>query len=321
MRRQGKTIIFITHKLKETLDVADRITILRGGASVALLKASETSPEELARIMVGRDVVFEIEKTACEQGETVLSVENVRLLPNAQATVSFEVHAGEIFGIAGVEGNGQQQLEEMIMGISHSKTGKLLYKDKDLTELSPRARRNLHFAYIPSDRLKQALLSSLSLQDNYLLGNQFDTQYVQKGFVKSRFLKSSTQHMMKEFDVRAVDTLQKAGSLSGGNQQKFVLSREVGKKPPFVLACQPVRGLDIGAIKYIHNVLLRLRSEGVALLLISAELSDIFQLSDTIAVLYKGELMDIRKAEEFDNESISLLMAGRKGEPKHGEQA
>ena len=317
MRKQGKTIIFITHKLKETLDVADRITILRQGASVALLNASEASPEELARIMVGRDIALEIEKTACEQGETVLKIENVRLLPNAQSTVSFEVHAGEIFGIAGVEGNGQQQLEEIIMGLTQSKSGRLLYKDKDLTKLPPRARRNLRFAYIPSDRLKQALLSKLSLQDNYLLGNQFDPQYVRKGFVKSRFLKSCTQRMMQEFDVRAVDTLQKAGSLSGGNQQKFVLSREVGKEPPFVLACQPVRGLDIGAIKYIHSLLLKLRSEGVAVLLISAELSDIFQLSDTIAVLYKGELMDIRKAEEFDNESISLLMAGRKGEVRH----
>lgn len=319
MRAQGKTIIFITHKLKETLDVADRITVLRGGKSVALLDAGQASPEELARLMVGRDIVLEIEKPACEQGGAVLCVQDVRLLPNAQATVSFSVHAGEIFGIAGVEGNGQQQLEELIMGICRSRTGKLVYNGVDLMGLPPRARRDLHFAYIPSDRLKQALLCGFSLQDNYLLGNQYDAQYVRRGIVQKKHLKSCTQRMMQEFDVRAVDTLQSAGSLSGGNQQKFVLAREVGKAPPFVLACQPVRGLDIGAIKYIHSVLLRLRSEGAAILLISAELSDIFQLSDTIGVLYKGEMMDIRRAEEYDTETISLLMAGRKGELPHAQ--
>jgi ABC-type uncharacterized transport system ATPase subunit len=319
MRAQGKTIIFITHKLKETLDVADHITILRGGKSVALFEAAQATSEELARLMVGRDIVFEIEKTACEQGDVVLRVEDVRLLPNAQTTVSFDLHAGEIFGIAGVEGNGQQQLEEIIMGIGRSKTGKLLYNGTDLMDLPPRARRAFRFAYIPSDRLKQALLCGFSLEDNYLLGNQYDSQYVHHGIVKKKHLKTCTQRMMQEFDVRAVDTQQSAGSLSGGNQQKFVLAREVGKTPPFVLACQPVRGLDIGAIKYIHTVLLKLRSEGAAILLISAELSDIFQLSDTIGVLYKGEMMDIRKAEDFDIQTISLLMAGKKGEEKRAE--
>jgi len=321
MRTQGKTIIFITHKLKETLDVADRITILRGGKSVALLGAAQASPEELARLMVGRDIAFEIEKPPRGQGDVVLRVEDVRLLPNAQATVTFDVHAGEIFGIAGVEGNGQQQLEEIIMGIGRSRTGKLLYRNADLMEVPPRARRDLHFAYIPSDRLKQALLSGFSLEDNYLLGNQYDAQYVRRGIVQKRYLKTCTQRMMREFDVRAVDSLQSAGSLSGGNQQKFVLAREVGKDPPFVLACQPVRGLDIGAIRYIHSVLLRLRGEGAAILLISAELTDIFQLSDTVGVLYKGEMMDIRKAEDFDTQTISLLMAGKKGEEPHAVQA
>ena len=312
MRTQGKTIIFITHKLKETLDVADRITILRGGKSVALLSAASATPEQLARLMVGHDVVFEIEKPARAQGDVVLRVEDVRLLQNAQSTVSFEVHAGEIFGIAGVEGNGQQQLEEIIMGLTRTKGGRIFYQKTNLLELSLRARRKLRFAYIPSDRLKQALLSHVSLQENFLLGNQYDPQYVRRGLIQKKALRENTLRMMREFDVRAVSAQQSAGSLSGGNQQKFVLAREVSKQPQFVLACQPVRGLDIGAIKYVHNVLIRLRSEGAAILLISAELSDIFQLSDTIGVLYKGELMDVRKAGAFDNESISLLMAGRK---------
>ena len=312
MRTQGKTIIFITHKLKETMEVADRITILRAGKSVALLDTAETCPNELARQMVGHDVTFEVEKPVVQAGGAVLRVQDVRLLPNAQSAVSFEVKAGEIFGIAGVEGNGQQQLEEIVMGLCRSKTGKLLYQETDLMNKPPKARRDLNFAYIPSDRLKQAILSGFSLQENYLLGNQYDGQYVRRGLIRKQHLKACTERMMKEFDVRAVDAQQSAGSLSGGNQQKFVLAREVGKAPPFVLACQPVRGLDIGAIKYIHSVLLRLRSEGAAILLISAELSDIFQLSDTIGVLYKGELMDVRKAEEYDTQTISLLMAGRK---------
>ena len=312
MRAQGKTLIFNTHKLKETLEVADRITILRGGKSVALLNAASATPEELARLMVGHDVTFEIEKPTCPQGDVVLRVEDVRLLPNAQSTVSFEVHAGEIFGIAGVEGNGQQQLEQIIMGLRKPKSGRIFYQKTNLLELSNRARRKLKFAYIPSDRLKQAILSHASLNENFLLGNQYDPQYVRRGLILTKPLRENTAKMMKQFDVRATSAQQEAGSLSGGNQQKFVLAREVGKNPRFVLACQPVRGLDIGAIQYIHSVLLKLRSEGAAILLISAELSDIFQLSDTVGVLYKGELMDIRKTEAFDNESISLLMAGRK---------
>ncbi len=312
MRTQGKTIIFITHKLKETLDVADRITILRGGQSVALLQASTATPEALARMMVGHDVTFEIEKTDCSQGDAILRVEDVRLLPNAQSTVSFEVHAGEIFGIAGVEGNGQQQLEQIIMGLLRPKCGRILYQKTNLLELSLRARRKLRIAYIPSDRLKQALLAHVSLQENFLLGNQFDPSFVRRGLIQKKNLLTRTVQMMQQFDVRATSAQQQAGSLSGGNQQKFVLAREVSKNPQFVLACQPVRGLDIGAIKYIHSVLLKLRGEGAAILLISAELSDIFQLSDTVGVLYKGELMDVRKAEAFNNESISLLMAGRK---------
>jgi len=317
MRSQGKTIIFITHKLKETLEVADRITILRGGKFVALLDAASATPELLARLMVGHDVVFEIEKESWKKGDVILEIEDVRLLPNAQTTVSFSVHAGEIFGIAGVEGNGQQQLEQIIMGLVRPKSGRIFYQKTNLLELSHRARRQLRFAYIPSDRLKQALLSRVSLQENFLLGNQYDPMYVRHGFIQTKPLRESTTRMMKQFDVRATSAQQEAGSLSGGNQQKFVLAREVSKNPQFVLACQPVRGLDIGAIKYIHSVLLKLRSEGAAILLISAELSDIFQLSDTVGVLYKGELMDIRRTEGFDNESISLLMAGRKEEPRN----
>lgn len=312
MKRQGKTIIFITHKLGETMEVSDRVTVLRGGKSVELVNTKDTNAHELASMMVGYEVSFELEKPDVPKGAPILTLEGARLLPQAQSPVSFEIRAGEIFGIAGVEGNGQQQMEEAIMGLLRLKEGKILFKGQDITALSPRKRRAMGIGYIPSDRFKQAILPGFSLSDNYLLGNQFDEQYAPHGLLNHKFLAEQGRELMKRFDVRAVGLSQTIGSLSGGNQQKLVLGREVGKNPDLVIACQPIRGLDIGAIKFIHQVLLDLRAQGKAVLLISAELSDLFQLSDRIGVLYKGELMAVRSAGEYTNESISLLMAGRK---------
>jgi ABC-type uncharacterized transport system ATPase subunit len=312
MKKQGKTIIFITHKLNETMEISDRVTVLRGGKSVELVNTKDTSPQQLASMMVGHDVSFDLEKPDVPKGETVLTLEKVRLMPQAQSPVSFEIRAGEIFGIAGVEGNGQQQMEEIVMGLLHAKEGKLLFKGQDITALSPRKRRALGIGYIPSDRFKQAILPNFSLSDNILLGNQFSEDYAPHGLLNHKYLAERGKELMKRFDVRAVGLSQSIGSLSGGNQQKLVLGREVGKNPDLIIACQPIRGLDIGAIKFVHQTLLDMRAQGKAVLLISAELSDLFQLSDRIGVLYKGELMAVRKAEEYANESISLLMAGRK---------
>ncbi len=312
VRKQGKTIVFITHKLNETMAVSDHVTVLRSGKSVATVATKDTSPQKLAGLMVGSEVSFEIEKPYKESGEPILSLKNVRLLANTGSTVSFDVHAGEIFGIAGVEGNGQQQMEELIMGLRRCKEGKIELNGADITGLSPKARRAYGIGYIPSDRFKQAILPGFSLLDNYLLGNQFSAEYAPHGMIRHSFLARQAKKLMQEFDVRAVGENQTAGSLSGGNQQKLVLGREVGKDPGLIIACQPVRGLDIGAIKYIHQILLDLRQRGKAILLISAELSDLFQLSDRIGVLYKGELMDVRNNGEFTSQSISLLMAGRK---------
>lgn len=316
MKKQGKTIIFITHKLNETMEVSDRVTVLRGGKSVELVNTKETSPQQLASMMVGYEVSFELEKPEVPKGDVVLALENIRLLPQAQSAVSFEIRAGEIFGIAGVEGNGQQQMEEIVMGLLRVKEGKILLKGQDITVLPPRKRRAFGIGYIPSDRFKQAILPNFSLSDNFLLGNQFDESYAPHGLLNQKHLTERAKELMKTFDVRAVGLSQKIGSLSGGNQQKLVLGREVGKDPDLVIACQPIRGLDIGAIKFIHQVLLDLRAQGKAVLLISAELSDLFQLSDRIGVLYKGELMAVRDAGAYTNESISLLMAGRKEEPQ-----
>lgn len=319
LQKQGKTIIFITHKLHETMAISNHITVLRKGRSVAKFVTAETSEEELAAVMVGRQVDLSLKKEPVKRGKTVFSIRDVRLLPNAPGRVSLDIHAGEIVGIAGVEGNGQQQLEEMIMGLTPCREGRMLYLDQDITRESVKKRVKMKIGYIPSDRFKQAILPSFSLSDNYLLGNQFRDRFVSRGLIRHKELVDRTKEAMQQYDVRAVDENQTIGSLSGGNQQKLVLSREVRKDPDFVLACQPVRGLDIGAIHFIHKVLLDLKKEGKAILLISAELTDIFQLSDRIGVLHKGELMSLDRAEAFDHQTIGLYMAGKRGSISHDE--
>lgn len=319
LQEQGKTIIFITHKLNETMAVSNHITVLRKGKSIATFETKEVDEKQLAAVMVGHQMDLSLEKVASKPGESMFSVQGIRLLPNAENTVSLNVRCGEILGIAGVDGNGQQQLEEMIMGLMPCKEGQIIYQGEDITKLGARKRVSMGVGYIPSDRFKQAILPSFSLADNYLLGNQYRKEYVQNGIIRQKDVDQMTLEAMKEFDVRAVSEKQPIGSLSGGNQQKLVLSREVKKDPGFILACQPVRGLDIGAIHFIHKVLLDLKKQGKAILLISAELSDIFQLSDRIGVLYKGELMSLGKAEEYDNQRISLYMAGKRGEIKNDE--
>lgn len=313
MRKDNKTIIFITHKLNETMAVSDQVTVLRNGASVANVRTKDTTPEELANLMVGQPMSFEVIKPHSEKSlKPVISLENVRLMELAGNTVSLDIKGGEILGIAGVDGNGQQELEELIIGIKKCKKGSINFDDQDVTNMPPRKRRAIGIGYIPADRWKHGIVRELSLKENYLLGNQFSDEYAKNGIVNYSYLEKKSKELMQLFDVRAVNVEQKIGGLSGGNQQKLVLGREVSTAPKLVVASQPTRGLDIGAIQYIKQVLLKLRSEGKAVLLISADLTDLFQISDRIAVLYKGEVVDVRPAEDYTNESISLLMAGKK---------
>ena len=315
MRADDKTIVFITHKLKETMAVSDRVTVLRNGKSVATVNTTDTTPQELANLMVGQPMSFEVVKPVTEKTpNSLFAMTDVKLTENAQNPVSLEIKGGEILGIAGVEGNGQQELEEFVVGLRRPRAGRITMGDQDVTALPPRGRRELGLGYIPADRWKHGILRELSLKENYLLGNQFRKEYSRSIFIDYGFLENKSNELMKQFDVRAVGIEQKIGSLSGGNQQKLVLGREVGSDPCLVLACQPTRGLDIGAIHYIKQVLLKLRSEGKAVLLISADLTDLFQISDNIAVLYQGEVIAQRPAEDYTNESISLLMAGKKEE-------
>ena len=312
MKKEGKTIVFITHKLNETKAVADHVTVLRGGQSVGTVEVEGRDVSDFSNMMVGREVVFTMEREEVEKGDVVLSLKNVRLLPNAQNTVSFDIRAGEILGIAGVEGNGQQQLEEMIMGLAKCREGNIYLLGDDITNWKTKKRCQKGISYIPSDRLARAILPGFSLTDNYLLGCQFSDKYVKHGLIDYKKLSERTKYLMEHFDVRATSAKQNIGSLSGGNQQKMVLGREVDKNADLVIACQPVRGLDIGAIQYIHEVLLALRAQGKAVLLISAELTDIRALSDRIAVLYKGEVLALKDNEDFTTEAIGLLMAGQR---------
>jgi simple sugar transport system ATP-binding protein len=312
MKAQGKTIIFITHKLNETMNAADRITVLRNGRNIVTLNKEDTTPEKLAKYMVGRDINFCISKTKQEVGKEILSLENIRLLSQAQGTVSLKVHAGEIVGIAGVEGNGQREIEEMILGLHRLKEGSISVNGTNVTSMATKVRKNLGIGYIPSDRHKRAMLASFSISENYLLGFHMKSRFSHRGFIKKQEVISHSENMIECYSIKVSGHKQSIGSLSGGNQQKVIVSREVSQDPCIIVAAQPTRGLDIGAIEYIHEQLVKLRDEGKAILLISAELTEILKLSDRIGVLYKGELMELKETESYKEGEIGLLMAGGK---------
>lgn len=312
MKAQGKTIIFITHKLNETMETADRITVLRNGRNIITINKEDTSPEELAKHMVGRDVSFCISKTKLNQGREVLSLDGVQLLSQAQSKVNLKVHAGEIVGIAGVEGNGQRELEELILGLKKTREGVISLNEKNISSTSTKVRKDLGIGYIPSDRHKRAMLVNFPIFENFLLGYQNRNEFSKLGFIKKQELINHSKKMIEQFQIKVSGHAQHIGSLSGGNQQKVIISREVSQNPVLVVAAQPTRGLDIGAIEYIHAQLVKLRDEGKAILLISAELTEILKLSDRIGVLYKGELMALKETECFNEGEIGLLMAGRR---------
>lgn len=312
MRASGKTIIFITHKLAETMAVSDRVTVLRHGKVVGTVNTAQVQPEQLTTMMVGHHIEVTTSRKPHDFGGVVLSCKGLRLLPNAEKPVSFDIHEGEVLGFAGVDGNGQQELEELVLGLQRCSEGSIEIMGTDVTHRNTRARLGMGIGYIPSDRYRHAILPTFSLLDNYLLGNQYNPDYVKRGIIDFSNLEARSRELMEQYDVRASGVDQQIGSLSGGNQQKMVLSREAGKDTKLIVACQPVRGLDIGAINFVHQVILTQRNLGRAVLLISAELSDIRALSDRIAVLYKGEILDIRENEGFSEEELGLRMAGKR---------
>lgn len=312
LKEDGKTIIFITHKLNETMALSDRITVIRKGKVVFRCNTSDTSEKELATQMVGRSVETVVSKKGTSVGKAVLELQNVRLQGKAQETVSLTVHAGEILGIAGVDGNGQQELEAMIVGNRKVKEGSIRINGISIEKMSVRERKKLGLGYIPSDRHKDAMISTFSIAENFLLGYQDNPEYCKNGFIRFDQLRQDAQKQVELFETKLAGLDQQIGQLSGGNQQKVIFGRETSHDPGFMLVSQPVRGLDIGAIEKVHKTLLDLKAQGKAILLISAELSEVMNLSDRIAVLYEGEV-----SAQFDNgtytkEEIGLFMTGKK---------
>ena len=310
----GKTIIFITHKLREVMAISDRITVMRRGKVVGHLVTSETSEQEIARMMVGRDVLLRVEKAEARPGPVALKVEHLTADSDRDVPVlhdvSLEVRQGEILGIAGVEGNGQSELVEVLAGTRTATGGRILLGDRDITNLGARAIRDAGVSHIPEDRRGAGLVLNYSVADNMVLGYQRSAPFTWRGIVlRLQAILNWAKRLMKAFDVRAAGPEAPARTLSGGNQQKIIIAREMSSEPRVLLAAQPTRGVDIGAIEFIHRRIVEQRDAGVAVLLVSAELDEIRSLSDRIAVMYEGRIVSIEPAGTSE-ERLGLLMTG-----------
>jgi simple sugar transport system ATP-binding protein len=310
----GKTIIFITHKLGEAMEAADRITVLRDGRNVGTIPAAETTRNELARLMVGREVLMEVDKPPASFGEPTLevngvAVEDERGVPTVR-DVSLSVRAGEIFGIAGVDGNGQSELVESITGLREPKGGTIRLDGADVTDWSRRDRIDAGMAYIPEDRQERGLVMDFDLVGNGILGSQHAAPFATDGRIDWGVARDHAESIVEEYDVRPPDASAEAEDLSGGNQQKFIVGRELEREPKLMVATHPTRGVDIGSTEFIHERLLDLRSEGVAVLLVSSKLEEVQGLSDRLAVMHDGRIVDVVDPEAVTEEELGLLMAG-----------
>ncbi|ADL42877.1 ABC transporter related [Caldicellulosiruptor obsidiansis OB47] len=315
LKAQGISILFISHKLDEVMEISDRVTVMRRGKTIKTLNTKETSEQELANLMVGREVKLVVEKNKPRLGETVLKVENlsVKLKNGVEKVkdVSFEVRRGEILGIAGVDGNGQNELVEAIVGLISS-TGRIIFNGQEIQNLPTRKRYEKGIAYIPADRQQDGLVLNFTVAENIVLKRYYKKPYSNRGFLNYKAIISEADKLIHEFDVRPPDYKLFAKNLSGGNQQKVILAREFSSSPDLLIAVQPTRGMDVGAIEYIHRKLIELRDSGKAILLVSLELDEILNLSDRIAVMYSGEIMDIIDSKNATREQIGLLMIGKK---------
>lgn len=267
---------------------------------------------ELAVKMVGYDIPEISKHKELADCNKVFEIKNLRLLDNAENKINLEVNEGEILGVAGVDGNGQLELEEMIMGLKDIKEGEIFYKGQCISNKKTSEINKIGIGHIPSDRFLRAILPNMTLYENFLLGNQDNENFRNKGFVNYDKLKSYTTDVLDEFNVRYSDIHQNISGLSGGNQQKLVVAREIGNNNQLILAAQPSRGLDIGAMQFIHEEFIELRNNKKSIILISADLDEILKMSDRIAVLYKGEIMKVDKTSKFTKESLGLLMAGKR---------
>lgn len=324
LAKAGKTVIFITHKLAEVMSVSDRVSIMRDGHITKVTRTSDTSAEEIASEMVGRPVLFRVRKRPSEPKGPVLQVCDLVVEgasgDEAIRRVSFSVRAGEILGIAGVQGNGQDELVEALVGLRKPKAGRVILDGRDITGLPPAIARQNGLSYIPSDRIRVGLCPAANIWENMIAGHHIDSALSRGPILSIREAVKFTHDLMQKYDVRGGTPFSRAESLSGGNQQKVVVAREMSRNCKLVIADQPSRGIDIGAIEFIHNQLLSMRDQGVAILLISADLDEILSLSDRILVLYKGEVTGEMPSEGVSVKTIGKLMAGirEKGERRVG---
>jgi simple sugar transport system ATP-binding protein len=317
MREQGKTIIIITHKLSEVLAISDNVTVMRDGKVVGEVKTSETNAAELARLMVGRDVLLRIEKPEAQAGEVVLSVKELSIKGRDGTRrldkISFDVRAGEIVGIAGVEGNGQTELVESLAGLvaPSQTTGRVEFAGRDITRSDARQRKEMGIAHIPEDRHRRGLLLDFDLSENSILGVHYRKPAVTSGvFLDNAAIRQRAQQIIGDFDVRPANPDLPARSLSGGNQQKLIIGREFDLNPKLLLVAQPTRGVDIGAIEFIHSKLVALRDAGCAVLLVSAELEEVTALADRLLIIHEGHIVGEVDPKQTTNEEIGLLMTG-----------
>lgn len=312
LKDEGKTLIFISHKLKEVLTICDTITVLRLGKSQPSVPSAGVTREELAEMMVGRKIILDVPKGPYNPGETVLKMENVNTVGAGEDldNVSLEVKRGEIIGIAGVDGNGQDALIYAITGLCKVDSGKVYIKGNDMTNASPRHILEQKVSHIPADRHKRGMVSPMSIKENMILVSYYKEPYSKMGFLDWKYIEETTQKIVEQFKVKTPDIEEAGGKLSGGNQQKMVLGRELTRDPDLVIAAHPVRGLDIGASEYVHERLIAERDRGNAVLLVSTELDEVLTLADKIAVMYEGRIMGILNKEEYDVTRIGMMMAG-----------
>ncbi|MFO7167883.1 MAG: ABC transporter ATP-binding protein [Chloroflexota bacterium] len=314
LKAQGKSIIFISHKLKEVLAIADRITVLRRGKVVGTTEPAKTTEEQLAAMMVGREVVLTVQKGEAHPGEPVLEVENLTVLDDRKLVavdgLSLEVRAGEVLGIAGVQGNGQTELVEAITGLRPVESGTVRLLGKVITGASPREVLEAGCAHVPEDRHRHGLVLSYPIADNLVLSSYYHKPFAEGIVIDERAIADNAEKLVKSYDVRTTSPFVPAANLSGGNQQKVVIAREFSRPIKLLIASQPTRGLDVGSIEFIHTNIIRQRDEGTAVLLVSAELDEILALADRIAVMFKGRIIALLRREEATREGLGLLMAG-----------
>lgn len=312
---EGKSIIVITHKLKEIKEVAKHCTIIRKGKGIGTVVVADTSEQELADLMVGRKVTFKLDKEPAKIGAPVLEVENLNMTNNrgiaALKNLSLTVREGEILGVAGIEGNGQSELIEAITGLKSVDSGTIKLAGVDISKLPVRKRTEQGIGHIPEDRHKHGLVLDYSLEDNFILQTYYQKPFSQGGILKRAAIRQQSEALISRFDVRSGQgSMTVTRSMSGGNQQKAIIAREVVRSPKLLIAAQPTRGLDVGAIEYVHRELIEERDKGRGVLLISLELDEILNVSDRVAVIYEGEIVAILETAKTNEKEIGLLMAG-----------